>query len=100
MRFWRRKQRRALILAFAAMAIAAPSAQAGKILVDGGAPVPKVASVGGVTQSAAPTQLVRVASHSFSWRDAGIGAATTAAASFLALTGFAASRRRQGEIAV
>ena len=99
MRFWRRKQRRALILAFAAMAIAAPSAQAGKILVDGGAPVPKVTSVG-VEQGPAQTQLVRVASHSFSWRDAGIGAATTVAASFLAITGFAASRRRQREIAV
>jgi hypothetical protein len=39
MRFWRRKNRRALILAFATMAVAAPTAQAGRILVDGGAPV-------------------------------------------------------------
>jgi hypothetical protein len=100
MRFWRRKQRRALILALAAMAIAAPSAQAGKILVDGGAPVPSVTGAGGTASGTAQTQLVRVASHSFSWRDAGIGAATTAAASFLAITGIAASRRRQGEIAV
>jgi hypothetical protein len=39
MKFWRRKHRKALLLAFATMAVAAPTAQAGRIVVDGGAPV-------------------------------------------------------------
>jgi hypothetical protein len=101
MRFWRRKQRRALILAFAVMAVAAPSAQAGRILVDGGAPVAKATpAVVSVSRNVQQGQLVRVSSGSFSWRDAGIGAATTVAASILVVTGISATRRRQGHVAV
>jgi hypothetical protein len=44
MKFWRRRNRKAFILAFATMAVAAPVAQAGHIVADGGAGTPTATS--------------------------------------------------------
>lgn len=93
----RKKALRASILAFAVAAIASPAAQAGGILVDGGAGPAPAAKTTAAGPTARGTQAVLGTQQSFNWGDAGIGAGAT----FVLLGGLAvAARNRPGRLAV